>query len=177
MRASRVLVAALVTAVVAVLATFTPVSASQTASETATFRKVTAYFSQTYATRKCGSRAYKILDVQYRFYRATRDRGARVTEYKTGQGSGMTCGGVFYAPNGDASKHIKHDVCFGCNGNGPKWSRTYSYSYNMPYMRNADWAFMYSKLKYRVYLPYSGGRSYYPGAKCMDLVRWGGSVC
>jgi hypothetical protein len=112
---------------------------------------------------------------EVRFYRSSLSHYARVTEYRDGEGSGLDCGGTFVVPQSHYADPF--DVCFGCNGNGPHWSRDYVTTLDLPYVRHAEQSFEYSRVKYRVYLASTGSRAYYSGTECSGVVFWGASGC
>jgi hypothetical protein len=96
----------------------------------ANFKKVDTYFSVTWRRGRGDCRnSYKLVNAQYRFHRDVRRRyvtaGIDIRQFGSSSCAGDAQG-----------RRIRdtHNACFGCNGNGRNWSRSYSYSPGWPYM-------------------------------------------
>jgi hypothetical protein len=137
------------------------------------FKGVDTYFSVTWQRGSGNCRnAWKIQNAQYRFHRDKSARFVRVREFRMAQQYSSNCSGSAEMRKLSDS----HDACFGCNGNGPNWSRLYSYSPGWPYMLPADFAFQQVMLKVAIRQPMSSSVVTL-GRFCRSSQRFGGSPC
>jgi hypothetical protein len=174
-------VVSLLSALAVVLATLVATTPSEAADDIdprnkLNFKKVDTYFSITWRRGKGScSNGYKLKSASYRFHRDVPARyvRARVT---LAQGYVYSCAG---APQNRKIDNA-HNACFGCNGNGRNWSRSYTYAPDWPYVSapSGDDAFGYQHARLRVTVKKPANSSTLTlGRFCRASMRVGGNPC
>lgn len=137
------------------------------------FKGVDTYYWTTWRKGKGDCRfAWKLINSQYRFHRDYRARYVKVREFRAAKSLSSSCAG------NSVHKILKHShhACFGCNGNSPNWSRTYSYNFKWPYINRADFAMAHTMLKVAVKRPMNSSTQVI-GRFCRSSFRLGTTPC